>query len=68
MMLTVNLTSAGDDEREWSRGSRCGHRVPHREGSGSEQPMMNRPQPVAPDAKQILDDAVDMQETLGVMR
>ena len=29
-MLTVNLTRAGDDEGEWSRGSGCGHGVPHR--------------------------------------
>ena len=30
--------------------------------------MMNRPQPVSPDAKQILNDSVDMQETLRVVR
>ena len=29
--------------------------------------MMNRPQPVSPDSKQILHDAVDMQETLSVV-
>ena len=65
-MLTVNLTSAGDDEGEWSRGSRCGHRVPHSERSGSKQSMMNRLQPVSPEAKQILHDSVDKQETLRV--
>ena len=66
-MLTVNLTSAGNDEGGWSRGSGCGHGVPHGERSGSEQSMMNGPQPVSPDSKQILHDAVDMQETLSVV-
>ncbi len=66
-MLTVNLTSAGDDEGEWSSGSGCGHGVPHGERSGSEQSMMSRPQQVQPDSKQILRDSVDMQETLSVV-
>ena len=63
---SVNLTSAGDDEGEWSRGSRYGHRVPRSERSGSKQSMMNRPQPVSPEAKQILHDSVDTKETLSV--
>ena len=50
-MLTVNLTSAGDNEGEWNSGSGCGHGVPHRERSGSEQSMMNRPQSVSPHSK-----------------
>ena len=66
-MLTVNLMSTGDDEGEWSRGSGCGHGVPHGERSGSEQSMMNRPQSVSPHSKQILHDAVDMQEPLRVV-
>ena len=63
---SVNLTSAGADEGEWSRRSRCGHRIPNSERPGSKQSMMNRPQSVSPDSKQILHDSVDMQETLSV--
>ena len=39
-------------------GLGCGHRAPHRERSGAEQPM-------SADSKQVLHNAVDMQEALG---
>ena len=67
MMLTVKLTSAGKDEASRGRGSGCGHRIPHGEGSCSQHSMVNRPQPVSSEAKQILNDAVHMQETLSVV-
>ena len=65
-MLTVKLTSPGQDEAELIRGSGCGHRSPHGERSRSQHPMMNRPEPVPTQAKQILNDAVDVQESLRV--
>jgi hypothetical protein len=61
---SVNLTSAGEAEGNRGRDSGCGHRVPHTESSSSKQSMMNRPQPLSPDSKQILHDSVNMQETL----
>ncbi len=64
---SVNLTSAGDDEGQWGGGLGSGHRVPHTERSGSKQSMMNRPQPVSPDSKQILHHSVDLQEPLRVI-
>ena len=67
-MGSVKLTSSAEDEGEWCRGSGGGHRTPHAERSCSQYSMVNRPQPVSPDSKQILNDTVHMQETLSVVR
>jgi hypothetical protein len=63
---SANLASAGDDEGERGKGSGCRHRVPHTERSGSEPSIVNRLQLVSPDSKQILHNAVDVQEPLRV--
>jgi len=64
---SVNLTSAGEAEGDWSRGSGCGHRVPHRERPGSEPAMLYGSEAVSPDSKQTLHDAVDLQGALRVV-
>ena len=45
----------------------CRHRGPRRKSSCPQHSMMNRPQPVPTHAKQILNDAVHVQETLRVL-
>ena len=47
--------------------SGCCHRGPHCESSGSQQSMMDRPQPMTSHSKQILNNSVSMQEMLSVV-
>ena len=63
----VKFTSSGQDENQLSRGSGCRHRSPHGERSCPQHSMMNRPQPVSTDSKQILNDSVHMQEALRMI-
>ena len=48
-------------------GSGCGYRGPHGKRPGSQHSVMHRSQPVATDAKQILNNTLHMQEALGVV-
>ena len=67
MMLTVKLTSPDQDEVSWSEDPGCRYLSPHGERSCSHHPMMNRPQQVSPHTKQVLNDAVNVQEALRVV-
>ena len=47
--------------------SGCCHRGSHCESSGSQQSMIDRPQPMTSHSKQILNNSVSMQEMLSVV-
>ncbi len=46
---------------------RCCHRCPHGERSGSQHAVMDGPDPVPTHSKQILNDTVNMQESLRLV-
>ena len=64
---TVKLTRTSQAEGRMTEGSGCCDRGPHGKRSGSQQSMMHRAQAVATHAKQILNEAVHLQEALGVV-
>ena len=60
------VNESGDIRGQAHQRSGCRHRGPHCERSCPQHSMMNRSQPVPTHAKQIVNDAVNVQETLRV--
>ena len=63
---TVNLTSPGQDEASWSE-DQAAVTSAHTVRPCTQHPMMNRPPQVSPHTKQVLNDAVNVQEPLRVV-
>ena len=68
---TVNLASSERGQPIGGRprvSSSTGHRVPNKEGAGPQHPVVDCPQQVTPDTKEILGDSVHRQELLRLSR